>query len=81
MLTKPSFFPQALFSHPFHTIHFADPADVARDDCMGALVTQMLDSNKKLQDVWLPSTRIPKEYEDVLNKRRCIRHDEIRNTA
>jgi len=53
MLTKPTFFQQALFSHPFHTINFADPSDVTRHDRMVALVTQMLDLNKRLQDARL----------------------------
>ncbi|MEI7648868.1 MAG: hypothetical protein WCJ47_04060 [Methanomicrobiales archaeon] len=35
------------------TINFADPADKARHDRMVALVTQMLELNKKLQDAIL----------------------------
>ena len=35
------------------TINFADPADKARHDRMVALVTQMLDLNKKVQDARL----------------------------
>jgi hypothetical protein len=38
---------------PIHTINFADPADISRHDLMVALVTQMLDLNKKLQDARL----------------------------
>ncbi|MFA5415172.1 MAG: hypothetical protein WC295_06730 [Methanoregula sp.] len=53
MLTQPSCFPQALFSHPFQTINFADPTDKARHDRMVLLVTQMLDLNKKVQDARL----------------------------
>ena len=53
MLTQPSCFPQALFSHPFQTINFADPADITRHDRMVTLVTQMLDLNKKVQDARL----------------------------
>ena len=53
MLNKPSFFPQALFSHPFQTINFADSSDIARHNRMIALVTQMLDLNKKLRDARL----------------------------
>jgi hypothetical protein len=34
---------------PIRTINFSDPADKARHDRMVALVTQMLDLNKKLQ--------------------------------
>jgi len=34
-------------------INFADPADKARHDRMVALVTQMLDPNKKMQDARL----------------------------
>jgi hypothetical protein len=35
---------------PIRTINFADPVDKARHDRMVALVTQLLDLNKKLQD-------------------------------
>jgi methylase of polypeptide subunit release factors len=38
---------------PLRTINFSDPADKARHDRMVALVTQMLDLNKKLQDAKL----------------------------
>ena len=38
---------------PIRTINFADPADKARHDRMVALVTQMLDLNKRLQDATL----------------------------
>jgi hypothetical protein len=38
---------------PIRTINFADPADKARHDKMFALVTQMLDLNKRLQDATL----------------------------
>ena len=38
---------------PIRTINFADPADKACHDHMVALVTQMLDLNKKLQDARL----------------------------
>ena len=38
---------------PIRTINFSDPADKARHDRMVALVTQMLDLNKKLQDAKL----------------------------
>ncbi|MDO9035670.1 MAG: hypothetical protein Q7U51_10745 [Methanoregula sp.] len=48
MLTKPAFFPQALFFHPISIINPNDPADIARHDCMVSLVTQMLDMNQKL---------------------------------
>jgi len=55
MLTKPSFFPQALFSHPFLTINFSNPRNKARHDRMVALVTQMLNLNKKLPgDIMVP---------------------------
>ena len=53
MLTKPAFFPQALFFHPISSINPNDPADIARHDRMVTLVTQMLDLNKKLQDARL----------------------------
>ena len=53
MLIKPTFFQQALFSQPFHTINFSDPLDKARHDRMVTLVTQMLDLNKKVQDARL----------------------------
>jgi hypothetical protein len=42
-----------LKSLPIRTINFADPADKARHDRMVALVTQMLDLNKRLQDAKL----------------------------
>ena len=38
---------------PIRTINFTDPADIARHDRMVALVTQMLDLNKKLQEARL----------------------------
>jgi len=38
---------------PIRTINFADPTDKARHDRMVALVTQMLELNKKLQDASL----------------------------
>jgi hypothetical protein len=38
---------------PIRTINFSDPADKARHDRMVALVTQMLDLNKRLQDATL----------------------------
>ncbi|MCK9592500.1 MAG: Eco57I restriction-modification methylase domain-containing protein [Methanoregula sp.] len=38
---------------PIRTINFTDPADKARYDRMVALVTQMLELNKKLQDATL----------------------------
>lgn len=38
---------------PIRTINFSDPADKARHDRMVALVTQMLDLNKKLQEARL----------------------------
>ena len=38
---------------PIRTINFSDPIDKARHDRMVALVTQMLDLNKKLQDATL----------------------------
>ncbi|MCX5856168.1 MAG: Eco57I restriction-modification methylase domain-containing protein, partial [Deltaproteobacteria bacterium] len=38
---------------PIRTINFADPLDKARHDRMVALVTQMLDLNKRLQDARL----------------------------
>ncbi len=38
---------------PIRTINFSDPLDKARHDRMVALVTQMLDLNKKVQDARL----------------------------
>jgi len=38
---------------PIRTINFADPVDKAHHDRMVALVTQMLELNKKLQDATL----------------------------
>jgi hypothetical protein len=38
---------------PIRTINFADPTDKARHDRMVALVTQMLDLNKRLQNAKL----------------------------
>jgi type I restriction-modification system DNA methylase subunit len=42
---------------PIRTINFADPLDKARHDRMVALVTQMLDLNKKLQEARLEQER------------------------
>ena len=42
---------------PIRTVNPNDPADVARHDRMVALVTQMLDLNKKLQDARLEQER------------------------
>jgi len=42
---------------PLRTINFSDPADVTRHDRMVALVTHMLDLNKKLQDERLEQER------------------------
>ncbi|RQV98336.1 restriction endonuclease subunit R, partial [bacterium] len=42
---------------PIRTINFADPSDKARHDRMVALVTQMLDLNKRLQDAKLEHER------------------------
>jgi len=53
MSTKYSFFPQPLNYLPFRTINPNDPTDVSRHDRMVALVTQMLDLNKKLQEARL----------------------------
>ena len=47
------FFSQYLEQLPIRAINFADPADKARHDRMVALVTQMLDLNKRLQDASL----------------------------
>jgi hypothetical protein len=47
------FFTQDIAKLPIRTINPNDPADIARHDCMVALVTQMLDLNKKLQDARL----------------------------
>jgi len=49
-------YPRCIFS-PTHTMNFADPADIARHDRMVALVTQMLDLNKKLQEARLEQER------------------------
>jgi type I restriction-modification system DNA methylase subunit len=46
-------FRQDVFKIPIRTINFSDPVDKARHDRMVALVTQMLDLNKKLPDVRL----------------------------
>ena len=50
-----SFFPATVKSPsaPFCTICPSDPADKTRHDRMVALVTQMLDLNKRLQDAKL----------------------------
>ena len=45
--------PMYISKIPIRTINFADPADKARHDRMVALVTQMLDLNKKVQDARL----------------------------
>jgi hypothetical protein len=42
---------------PIRPINPNDPADIARHDRMDALVTQMLDLNKKLQDARLEQER------------------------
>ena len=42
---------------PIRPVNFSDPVDKARHDKMVALVTQMLDLNKKLQDVKLEHER------------------------
>ncbi len=46
-----------LKNFPIRTIDFSDPADVTRHDRMVALVTQMLDLNKKLQEARLEQER------------------------
>lgn len=46
-------FSQAVVKHPIRTITFDNPTDKARHDRMVALVTQMLDLNKRLQDAKL----------------------------
>ena len=46
-------FRQDVFRIPLRTINPNDPADVTRHDRMVALVTQMLNLNKKLQDARL----------------------------
>ena len=50
---------------PIRTINFTDSADTARDDRMVALVTQMLDLNKKLQEARLEQdkTMLSREIE------------------
>jgi type I restriction-modification system DNA methylase subunit len=47
------FFNQTMEQLPIRTINFSDPVDKVRHDRMVALVTQMLDLNKKLPDVRL----------------------------
>jgi len=47
------FWTQYIEQLPIRTINFSDPADKARHDKMVALVTQLLDLNKKLQDARL----------------------------
>jgi hypothetical protein len=47
------FFGQYLKDFPVHLINPNNPADIARHDHMVALVSQMLDLNKKLQDAKL----------------------------
>ena len=51
------FFSQYIEQLPIRTINFSDPVDKARNDRMVALVTQMLDLNKKLQDARLEQER------------------------
>ena len=46
-------FPQCGLNGDIRTINFSDPADKARHDRRVALVTQMLDLNKRLQDAKL----------------------------
>jgi len=50
-----SVFPTTITSPPahLHTINFSDQVDKARHDRMVALVTQMLELNKRLQDAKL----------------------------
>ena len=48
---------QHFFTPTFRTINFSDPADIACHDRMVALVTQMLDLNKKLLEVRLEQER------------------------
>ena len=50
MLVESPFFQQPSITHSFRTINFTEPANKACHDCMVALVTQMLELNKKLQD-------------------------------
>jgi hypothetical protein len=45
--------PPSFFTSGVRTINFADPADKARPDRMVALVMQMLELNKRLQDAKL----------------------------
>ncbi len=47
------FFSQYIEQLPIRTINFTDPLDKARHDRMVALVSQMLELNKKLQDATL----------------------------
>jgi hypothetical protein len=56
------------------TISFADPADKARHDRMVALVTQMLDLNKRLQDAKL-------EHEKTLLQRQIEATDAAIDTS
>jgi len=42
-----------MYQFPIRTINPNNPADITRHDRMVALVTQMLDLNKKLQDARL----------------------------
>jgi hypothetical protein len=53
MLVESPFFKLSSITHSISTINFADPADKTRHDRMVALVTQMLELNKKLQDATL----------------------------
>jgi len=53
MLVESPFFKLSSITHSIRSINFADPADKARHDRMVALVTQMLELNKKLQDAIL----------------------------
>ena len=65
------------FILPIRTINFTDPLDKARHDRVVALVSQMIDPNKKLQDVRLPSAGTSKHRHPNLNKPRHIRHEKI----
>jgi hypothetical protein len=57
MLTKPAFFPQALFFHPISSINPNDSVDITPHDRMVAPVTRMLDLNRKLQEARLEQER------------------------
>jgi len=56
------FFPASIIFSSDQYYHPNDPADIARHDRMVALVTQMLDLNRKLQEA-RPGQR---EYDAVL---------------